>query len=151
MGSLPSGWAAYHAVGVAGEKGGGWMNSQPFLPLRQHGGFYSCDEAMRRVFTGGAREAMECYRQLAQLGDDFTGDRLRGLVVELVLLARGQEHLYWGSFLCPSGRPMTEHEIARAIGWDPAWIGRDLRRIAAAGLMGRVAMTELPGMEAYFV
>jgi len=125
------------------------MKQWRFSPIRQHGGFYSPDEAMRRIFTGGPEDAGACYRQLASLGDDFEGDRLRGLVVELVLLARRQVHPYRGSFLCAGGRPMTARQIAREIGWDSTYTGRDLRRIMAAGLMERIDFDTLPTMEGY--
>jgi len=125
------------------------MKQQRFSPLRQHGGFYSPDEAMRRIFTGGPGEAAACHRQLASLGSDFEGDRLRGLVVELVLLARRQVHPCRGSFLHTNGQPMTARQIASAIGWDPAWIRADLGRIVAAGLMARTDVDALPIMGGY--
>jgi len=125
------------------------MSKRRFSLLRQHGGFYAPDEAMRRIFTGGPADAAACYRQLASLGDDFAGDRLRGLVVELVLLARRQNHPWRGSFHCANGQPMTARQIALAIGWDPTYIRRDLRRIMAAGLMERIDFDTLPTMEGY--
>ncbi len=111
------------------------MSKRRFAPLRQHARFYSPDEAMRLVFTGGPAEAEVCHQQLANLGQGLEGDRLRGLVVELIGLLRRHGHQHGGSFLCASGRPMTEHQISQAIGWDPACIGRDLRRIRSADLM----------------
>lgn len=108
---------------------------------------YSSDQVLHRIFTGSsAAEAAETYAELEALGNSANGDRLRALCERLIQLLRDME-TGDGSFLWPSGEPMTPLDIAHRIGWDALTIATDLLQLEVVGLLTQAPAWEASDME----
>jgi hypothetical protein len=110
---------------------------------------YGSDEVLARIFIGNPAEAETCRAELASLGQEAQGDRLRCLFQRLVELLQGKLHAHHGLLAWPdSGSPMTAAEIAQLVPWDQSTIADDLRQLAKVGLLERIDVRTWPSMEA---